>query len=224
MISNLWLDSAIQKTFARYAELPLTDSTKYYMDAVDRIAADDYLPSDEDILRVRAKTTGITEITFNIDDAKFRLVDVGGQRSERKKWIHCFAEVNAILFVVALSEYDLMLHEDQTVRRPDESMQLFDEMCNSEVFKTVPLVLFLNKTDLFRAKLAQVDLSVCFPDYKGGSDYDKACKFYERKFLALNQQTSKQIHVHYTCATDTENIGQVFNSLKSTVLTMDENN
>ena len=44
-----------------------------------------------------------------------RLVDVGGQRSERKKWIHCFEDVTAILFFVALSAYDLGLREDGVV-------------------------------------------------------------------------------------------------------------
>jgi len=42
-----------------------------------------------------------------------RMFDVGGQRSERKKWIHCFEGVTAIIFIVAMSEYDLMLAEDQ---------------------------------------------------------------------------------------------------------------
>jgi len=41
------------------------------------------------------------------------MFDVGGQRSERKKWIHCFEGVTAIIFIVAMSEYDLMLAEDQ---------------------------------------------------------------------------------------------------------------
>ena len=40
--------------------------------------------------------------------------DVGGQRSERKKWIHCFEDVTAIIFCVAMSEYDQVLHEDET--------------------------------------------------------------------------------------------------------------
>ena len=42
-----------------------------------------------------------------------RMFDVGGQRSERKKWIHCFEGVTAIIFIVAMSEYDLTLAEDQ---------------------------------------------------------------------------------------------------------------
>ena len=47
----------------------------------------------------------------------FRLFDVGGQRSERKKWIHCFEDVTAIIFCVAMSEYDQVLHEDETTVR-----------------------------------------------------------------------------------------------------------
>jgi hypothetical protein len=43
------------------------------------------------------------------------MFDVGGQRSERKKWIHCFENVTAIIFCVALSGYDLTLVEDETM-------------------------------------------------------------------------------------------------------------
>jgi hypothetical protein len=112
-ITQLWQTAVIQKTFRRNAEFQLSVATQYFMDNLDRLAANDYAPTDEDILRVRAKTTGITEISFVLSDIRFRLVDVGGQRSERKKWMHCFEDVSAILFVVATSEYDLMLYEDQ---------------------------------------------------------------------------------------------------------------
>jgi len=40
------------------------------------------------------------------------MFDVGGQRSERKKWIHCFETVTSIIFCVALSEYDQVLLEE----------------------------------------------------------------------------------------------------------------
>ena len=42
------------------------------------------------------------------------MFDVGGQRSERKKWIHCFESVTSIIFCTALSEYDQVLREEKS--------------------------------------------------------------------------------------------------------------
>lgn len=68
------------------------------------------MPSEEDILRLRVRTTGIIEAPFQVSlggkTLSFKLIDVGGQRSERRKWIHCFEDVSTILFVVAISEYN----------------------------------------------------------------------------------------------------------------------
>jgi len=95
------------------------------------------------------------------------MVDVGGQRSERKKWIHCFEDVTAVVFCVAMSEYDQTLYEDENVKRLDESVKLFDEICNSRWFSETSVILFLNKSDIFREKIKKRDLSVYFPEYKG---------------------------------------------------------
>ena len=165
----LWHDASIFKTMSRANEFQLYDSTEYYFNDINRITAPNYIPNEQDILRSRAKTTGIIETEFEVDGLCFRLVDVGGQRSERKKWIHCFQDVTAVVFCVALSEYDLKLYEDETVNRMDESLKLFDEICNSKWFTDVSIILFLNKSDIFAEKIKKVDLSVCFPDYKGNT-------------------------------------------------------
>ena len=73
------------------------------------------MPTDQDILRSRVRTTGITETTFKVGDLTYKLIDVGVQRSERRKWIHCFENVTALVYLVSLSDYDQMLHEDETV-------------------------------------------------------------------------------------------------------------
>lgn len=138
-----------------------------YFDNIDRIGAADYLPTEQDLLRSRAKTTGIIEIEFDIEKTHFRMVDVGGQRSERKKWMHCFQEVTAVIFCVALSEYDLKLQEDETTNRMHESLKLFKEICNSKWFLETAMILFLNKRDLFEEKIRRVDLNVCFREYTG---------------------------------------------------------
>jgi len=150
-VKALWADEAIQKTFERSSEYQLNDSAAYYFGHIDRIVGD-FTPNEQDVLRARAKTTGISEIEFDIQGAHFRMVDVGGQRSERKKWIHCFQDVTAVIFCVAMSEYDLKLYEDETVNRMHESLKLFDEICNSRWFSNTSVVLFLNKSDIFREK------------------------------------------------------------------------
>lgn len=65
-----------------------------------------YLPSQQDILLARKPTKGIHEYDFEIKNVPFKMVDVGGQRSERRRWFECFDSVTSILFLVSTSEYD----------------------------------------------------------------------------------------------------------------------
>merc|ERR1712241_728471 len=121
-IKELWMDPGIQECYDRRREYQLTDSAKYYLTDIDRIALPDYLPSQQDILRVRVPTTGIIEYPFDLEEIRFRMVDVGGQRSERRKWIHCFENVTSIIFLVALSEYDQILFESENENRMEEKI------------------------------------------------------------------------------------------------------
>lgn len=65
-----------------------------------------YIPSQQDILLARKPTKGIHEYDFEIKNVPFKMVDVGGQRSERRRWFECFDSVTSILFLVSSSEYD----------------------------------------------------------------------------------------------------------------------
>ncbi|OLY79205.1 Guanine nucleotide-binding protein subunit alpha [Smittium mucronatum] len=177
-----------------------------YFDNIDRISGSDYVPNDQDVLRSRVKTTGINETLFKVGDLTYRMLDVGGQRSERKKWIHCFENVTAILFLVAISEYDQVLIEDEGVNRMQEALTLFDSICNSRWFSKTSIILFLNKIDLFREKIPKSPLNLYFSDYKGGNDVDSAGEYILRRFVSLNQSDSKQVYTHFTCATDTNQI------------------
>ncbi len=116
-----------------------------FLNSLDRIAAADYRPTQQDILLSRIKTTGIVEVKFKMKNVDFRVFDVGGQRSERKKWIHCFEDVNAIIYISAISEFDQVLFEDETTNRMVESMRLFESICNSRWFINTSMILFLNK-------------------------------------------------------------------------------
>ncbi|KAF9179791.1 guanine nucleotide-binding protein subunit alpha, partial [Haplosporangium sp. Z 27] len=88
-IRNLWFDPSVERAFQRDCRHNLNDSVNFF-DSIDRIAQKTYIPTDQDVLQTYVMTTGITETTFLIGDLKYRMFDVGGQRSERKRWIHCF--------------------------------------------------------------------------------------------------------------------------------------
>lgn len=75
----LWKDAGIQKAFENRAKFQLTDSAQYFFEKLDQVAAEGYLPSEQDVLRSRVRTTGIVENNFEIDGNKFKMFDVGGQ-------------------------------------------------------------------------------------------------------------------------------------------------
>jgi len=218
-VRGLWNDPRIRDAVRRAREFQLNDSAVYYFNSLERMSTPGYMPTDQDILRSRVKTTGITETTFRVGELTYKLFDVGGQRSERKKWIHCFENVTALVFLVSLSEYDQMLYEDESVNRMQEALTLFDSICNSRWFVKTSIILFLNKIDLFAEKLPISPMSDYFPDFTGGDNYDLACSYLLQRFLSLNQAaSSKQIYHHYTCATDTQQIKFVLSAIQDILL------
>ncbi|KAL6427656.1 hypothetical protein ACFW04_008846 [Cataglyphis niger] len=244
-IKDLWADAGIQECYDRRREYQLTDSAKYYLMEIDRVAAPNYLPTEQDILRVRVPTTGIIEYPFDLEEIRFRMVDVGGQRSERRKWIHCFENVTSIIFLVALSEYDQILFEseNEVIRilsymyrrfgttfviylvfvffqnRMEESKALFKTIITYPWFQHSSVILFLNKKDLLEEKIMYSHLVDYFPEYDGPQrDAIAAREFILRMFVELNPDSEKIIYSHFTCATDTENIRFVFAAVKDTIL------
>ncbi|KAH7706269.1 ODR-3 protein, partial [Aphelenchoides avenae] len=216
---SLWSDKGVRKAYDMRSEYQLNDSAKYFLDSVARIHEPGYRPTEQDILFSRVATTGVVEVKFKIKDLDFRVFDVGGQRSERRKWIHCFDNVESIIFISAISEYDQVLFEDETTNRMVESMQLFSSICNSSWFLNTAMILFLNKRDLFADKIQRVNITTCFPDYEGGQNYEEAVNFIKMKFSELNQHPDKKtIYMHETCATDTNQVQLVISSVIDTII------
>ncbi|XP_042905576.1 guanine nucleotide-binding protein G(i) subunit alpha [Parasteatoda tepidariorum] len=219
IMKRLWQDRGLQLCFSRSREYQLNDSAAYYLNSLDRISQSNYIPSQQDVLRTRVKTTGIVETHFTFKDLHFKMFDVGGQRSERKKWIHCFEGVTAIIFCVALSGYDLVLAEDEEMNRMTESMKLFDSICNNKWFEETSIILFLNKKDLFEEKITKSPLTLCFPEYTGNNTYEEAAAYIKMKFENQNKRkNTKEIYTHFTCATDTNNIQFVFDAVTDVII------
>ncbi|KAK5894523.1 hypothetical protein CesoFtcFv8_011206 [Champsocephalus esox] len=219
VIQRLWGDVGVQTCFDRSREYQLNDSAAYYLNDLDRICQPNYIPTQQDVLRTRVKTTGIVETHFNFKDLYFKMFDVGGQRSERKKWIHCFEGVTSIIFCVALSDYDLVLAEDEEMNRMHESMKLFDSICNNKWFTLTSIILFLNKKDLFEEKITRSPLTICWPEYSAGNSYDETSCYIQAQFEDLNKRKgTKEIYTHFTCATDTKNVQFVFDAITDVII------
>ncbi|GAB5365534.1 hypothetical protein AAMO2058_001066400 [Amorphochlora amoebiformis] len=216
---ELWLNSkTIAESLENSTRFYLLDSAQYFLDRIREIFDDEYLPPDDDILHARATTRGIIEIEFSVDNSKFRMFDVGGQRGERKKWISFFDDVHAILFVASLSEYDQMLLEDNKTNRMRESVGLFAGIINLPYFVDTSVLLFLNKDDIFKKKIHKSPLENHFPEYENDGDEESAFKFILHMYLQCNQSTMKSIYWHRTTATDTDHIAVVWQTCKSIVL------
>ncbi|XP_048354813.1 guanine nucleotide-binding protein subunit alpha-15-like [Sphaerodactylus townsendi] len=234
MLESLWKDSGIRTCYQRRREYHLLDSAFYFLSNLDRIASAGYVPSAQDILRTRVPTTGINEYCFLVQKITLRIVDVGGQKSERRKWIHCFEKVIALIYLASLSEYDQCLQENACENRMRESLDLFRTILALPWFQNTSIILFLNKMDILEEKIASSDLANYFPSFPGPKqDVHAAKEFILGMYMEAYQRCSapdpssgvplskggpRILYPHYTCATDTQNISTVFEDIKDVVL------
>lgn len=240
---DLWKDPGVIECFERSNEYQLIDCAKYFLDKIAIVRQDDFSPTEQDILRARVLTSGIFETKFRVDKVKFHMFDVGGQRDERRKWIQCFNDVTAIIFVAASSSYNMVLREDNTQNRLREALDLFRSIWNNRWLRTISVILFLNKQDLLEDKIksGKSKLEDYFPEFvhylippeaqpdiNEGADreFTRAKYFIRDNFLQLSQQTSQgdskqhsghHCYPHFTCAVDTENIRRVFNDCRDII-------
>ncbi|CAA6672687.1 unnamed protein product [Spirodela intermedia] len=186
-----------KETLSRGNLIQVPDCAQYFMKSLRRVSDANYVPTKEDVLYARIRTTGVAEIQFRRasflfqprgreqeERGVYKLFDAGGQRNERRKWIHLF------------EGYDQALFEDETKNRMMETKALFDWVLKQPCFEKTSFMLFLNKFDIFEEKALKVPLSVCewFKDYQpvssGKQEVEHAYEFVKKKFEELYFQSS----------------------------------
>merc|ERR1712228_317846 len=218
---TLWNEEAIKDIYEQRAIMKIEDTSNYFWDKIDGVMKSDFVPNETDMLLVRYRTTGVIEQTFTIKKNIFHVFDVGGQKSERKKWIHCFESVTAVIFVASMNCYDEVMFEDEEKNSMVDSIELFGNICNNEWFQDTAMILFLNKKDLFAEKIKQIPIVECeaFAHYQGPSDsFDQSADYIKSAFEQQNQQQSKQIFSHLTCAVDKNQVEKVFNDIQTIII------
>eukprot|EP01130_Rhizamoeba_saxonica_P010649 TRINITY_DN437_c0_g4_i1.p1 TRINITY_DN437_c0_g4~~TRINITY_DN437_c0_g4_i1.p1 ORF type:complete len:352 (-),score=70.46 TRINITY_DN437_c0_g4_i1:54-1109(-) len=222
MIHYLYENEPLVKTILKNksSELSLSKMSKFYFNNVLRFSRNDFYPDHDDIIRAKIKTSGIITTEFSVEGIKFILMDVGGQRSERRKWISCFDDVTTVVFLAALDGYDLVLYEDSSVNRLEESLELFKGLTRDETFQGIPFLLFLNKVDLFEKIYIKHPLHRAFKgeiSKSDAKDFEYCKRFIANKFESLCRN-SVQVYTHFTCALDQDNCQRVFNDCRDVMM------
>lgn len=169
--SRLWADQAVKETLLKGNEFQLIDCAQYFLDKIDEVRDPRYKPSDDDVLQSRTKTLGIHTESIVFNNVHFELVDVGGQREQRAKWIEAMSDgVTAVIFLTDVSCYDMMLAEDHTVNRLRESINLLGQVWTKSPLRDKSIILFLNKQDKLEKKVREqrTVFENFFPEYGVG--------------------------------------------------------
>jgi GTPase SAR1 family protein len=229
-VETLWRGEAMQKSYAQKSKYWVLDTADWLIDNVQRFASEDYVPERQDMVLSRRRTTGITEHTYVVDDSAFTIIDVGGQRSERRKWVQFFADVHCIVFFVSVIGFCKVLFEDRNTFQMKESLELFsstfrvpapqtgprvDNDWQDYVFETTPIHVVFNKLDMLAPCLEKYALSACFPAYKGPNAQASVLRFLQQTFADRVVSIRSPPDTHFISAANSDDVQELFTKLST---------
>ena len=218
---KVWSSQTIQAAYRWRNKFQLHDSARYFLDSIDRICIEGYVATDDDILRARVVTTEPSRMEFVIQSQRYQMIDVGGQRGKREKWIHHFDNVTAVVFLISISEYDQCSGDPQHINRMEDSMELFEQTVNHRYFCSTTFIVFFNKYDLFLEKIKHKGIKGTFPDYDGSPhSAEESLRWMVNRYLRADKayEHKREIYPHVTTATDTDLIKHVFANVQDLIL------
>jgi len=224
----------------------ILDQAPFYFENAARFAEAGYTPTDEDIVRTRVLTVGTKEFSFSdkvtaeflaeylpiaanlisgaevtpggcFCDLPWQLVDVGGQRNERRKWLHVLDDVVCLVWTVGLTEYSQVMREDASQKRILESLELFDKWANNKVFDGVPLLIVFTKLDYYEAQWDAAAFKATFPEFDGSSPKEGIAHL--KQIFKARYKGSGTVDEFVVNTTDMKHLGKLMHKIKSVVAT-----
>jgi guanine nucleotide-binding protein G(i) subunit alpha len=117
--------------------------------------------------------------------------------------------VKGMVYVASLSDFNRKSPQDNT-NRMLESLNVFEDLLLENNFKETPILLLLNKLDIFTQKIAKKDLSCVFPEYKGGNDVEAAIEFIKQKYKILVKENPERLQIQVINAMDEDSVINAF--------------
>ncbi|OSC97274.1 G-protein alpha subunit [Trametes coccinea BRFM310] len=225
-IVALWEDKVVQAVLKKQ-NVRLQDMPGFFLNDAARVAAVNYEPTDDDIVRARVRTLGVEEHHFTMESGalpgtEWYIYDVGGSRSVRQHWIPYFDDVQAIIFLAPLA-FNLTLDEDPKVNRLEDSIMLWREVCQNALLAKTTLILFLNKMDILQATLAAgIRVVKYVPSYGDQpNDVQHVTKYFRDKFRGYHKRLSpkpRPFYWHETSVIDTRSTAAILVGVREGIL------
>ncbi|KAF2130309.1 guanine nucleotide-binding protein-like protein alpha-3 subunit [Dothidotthia symphoricarpi CBS 119687] len=191
-IENIWMCSVFSTIYIRNSEIRFPQYASYFAQETSRIAENEYIPSEADIIRLDQSEGGIKELRFSWDELDVHLFNIGGHIPDqfRKRWFHQLEGTASLIYTVDVSLYDQPYLGSSTDSWLLSDFEIFEELVNWEKFKDSSVILVLNNFSRFCEKLQHTPLSVFFPDYTPNeADPDTSARQYIlRRFKNVNQR------------------------------------
>lgn len=210
---------AIIKTMVNLNMLGLETNARYFLDNVGRFVHPKFEASNDDILRGRIKSVGLTSFEFDLGGTQLVVTDAGGQKSERTQWLHNFDDMSCVIYVASAASYDQMMEEDPSVSKLDEALNVFQSLVKSHWFGNKTFQLILNKIDILEEKCTRSSFSNVYPDFTGDDrNPQEILDFIEKLFRQRFHPRVEGMYVYRTCATDTKTMQFVVGAVSDMIL------
>ncbi|KAJ7770590.1 guanine nucleotide binding protein, alpha subunit [Mycena metata] len=226
-IMTLWAAPEVQQGL-RDREITLQEQSGFFLDEVQRICQDDYVPTSDDILRARVHTVGPEEHVIHMESSHenmktWTIYDMGGSTSQRVAWAQFFDDVHVIIFLAPISAFNETLAENPTVNRLADSLKLWRTICSNKLLLSVEFILFLNKVDILTRKIKSgIRFAEHVTSFRNKPNEPKeVIKYLSDAFATINQTYSprkRKMHRHVTCAIDTRATSIVINDIREVIL------
>lgn len=174
-VAAVWANETIKGSFQKWeVNAKVVMTAPYFLDQASVVWSNEYLPTEDDLVRASISTCGISNRVVWTGESNIHLIDVGGLRGERGRWVSVFPNTDILVFTVDLSNYDQSLVEDKKKNAFSESVDVFKGLMRLPFFATCKCCVFMTKDDIFRKKVLEVDMSTHVKGYTGGLDYEAA--------------------------------------------------